>query len=80
LLAVPFQNAVRNLLCTVTVDLDSWNHSTHLAFSTWDAILTSVSVALQVEIFGNSSGTNYKLHHFTYSNACCAVGSWEMLH
>jgi hypothetical protein len=53
-------NTVQNLLCTVTADLDSWNHSMHLVFSTWDAILTNVSAALQVERFGNSSGTNYK--------------------
>jgi hypothetical protein len=37
--------------------------------STWDAILTTASAALQVEIFGNSSGTNYKLDHITYANA-----------
>jgi hypothetical protein len=28
-----------------------------------------VSVAPQVERFGNSSGTNYKLDHITYPNA-----------
>jgi hypothetical protein len=60
---------LRNLLCTVTADLDSWNHSTYLAFPTWDAILTTVSVALQAERFGNSSGTNYKLDHITSLNA-----------
>jgi hypothetical protein len=37
--------------------------------STWDAILTTMSVALQVERFGNSSGTNYKLDYITYSDA-----------
>jgi hypothetical protein len=62
-------NIVRNLLCTATGDLDSWNHSTHLAFSTWDSILTAVSAALKVERFGNSNSTNYKFDHITYSNA-----------
>jgi hypothetical protein len=62
---------LRNLLFTVTTDVDSWNHSTHLALSTWNAILTGVSVALQVERFGNSGGTNYKLDHITYWNAFC---------
>jgi hypothetical protein len=38
-------------------------------FSTWDAILTTVSVALQVDRYGNSSGTNYNLDLITYSNA-----------
>jgi hypothetical protein len=37
--------------------------------STWDAILTTVSVALQVKRFGNSSGMNYKIDHITCSNA-----------
>jgi hypothetical protein len=37
--------------------------------STWDAILTTVSAALQVERYGNSSETNYKVDHITYSNA-----------
>jgi hypothetical protein len=55
-----------NLLWTVTADLDSWNQSTHLASSTWDAILTIVSVALRMERFGNSSGTNYELHQITH--------------
>jgi hypothetical protein len=36
---------------------------------TWDSILTIVSVVLQVEIFGNSSATNYKLDHITCSDA-----------
>jgi hypothetical protein len=62
-------NTVRNLLCIVTAGLNSWNHSMHLAFSTRDAISTTVNVALQMERFGNSSGTNYKLDHITYSNA-----------
>jgi hypothetical protein len=35
---------------------------------TWGAILTTVSVALQVERFRNWSGTNYKLNLITYSN------------
>jgi hypothetical protein len=67
LLAVSFQ--IRNRLYTVKVDLDSWNQSTHLAFSTWDAILTTASAVLQVERFGNSSGTNYNLDHIIYSDA-----------
>jgi hypothetical protein len=37
--------------------------------STWDATLATVSVALQMERFGNSSGTNHELHRVTYSNA-----------
>jgi hypothetical protein len=40
----------------------------YLVFSTWDAILIT-SVALQVDRLGNSSGTNYKHDHVTYSNA-----------
>jgi hypothetical protein len=65
---LPFQT-LWNLLCTVTADVDLWNHSTHLVFSTWDTILTTSSVGLQVERCGNSSGTNYRLDHITYINA-----------
>jgi hypothetical protein len=36
--------------------------------STWGTVSTTVSAALQVERFGNSSGTNYKLDHITNSN------------
>jgi hypothetical protein len=32
-------------------------------------ILKTAGVALQVETFGNSNGTNYKLDYTTYSNA-----------
>jgi hypothetical protein len=40
------------------------------AFSfTRDAILTTVTVVLQVERFGNSSGTNYKGDDITFSDA-----------
>jgi hypothetical protein len=31
-------------------------------------MLTTVSVALHMEEFGNSSDMNYKLYHITYSN------------
>jgi hypothetical protein len=37
--------------------------------SVWNAVLTSVNVALRVERFGNSSGTNYELDHITDLNA-----------
>jgi hypothetical protein len=39
------------------------SHRTHLASYTWKAIFTSVSIALQVERFGNSNGVNYKLDY-----------------
>jgi hypothetical protein len=35
--------------------------------STWDAILTTVGVALQMEGFGISSETNYKFDHIAFS-------------
>jgi hypothetical protein len=48
--------------------------------STWGTILTTVSVALQVERFGNSSGMNHKLDHITYSSAFSSHSSafWFM--
>lgn len=36
---------------------------------TWDNFLTTVSVALEVERFGNSNITNYKLDHITCTDA-----------
>jgi hypothetical protein len=36
---------------------------------TWDTILTTVSVACQVERYENSRGTNYKLHPITYPDS-----------
>jgi hypothetical protein len=67
LLVIPFQT-LWNLLCTVSTDLDSGNHRTHLAFSTWDAIFTTMSLVLQVERFRNWSVMNYKLDHIISSD------------
>jgi hypothetical protein len=49
--------------------LDSWNHSTHLLNFILETPFLQLSTALQLERFGNSSGTNYRLIHITYSNA-----------
>jgi hypothetical protein len=40
-------------------------YTIHLAFSIRDSILTAVNVVLQVEVFGNSGGMNYKFDHIT---------------
>jgi hypothetical protein len=40
-------------------------------------MLTALSVALQVERFGNSTGMNYKLDHITYSNALVSFFSLD---
>jgi hypothetical protein len=44
LVGVFLPNSIRNLLCTITTDFDSWYHSTHLAFWSWDAIFHDCGV------------------------------------
>jgi hypothetical protein len=39
------------------------------SFYSRDSIFTTMIIALQVEIFGNSNGANYKLDHIIYSYA-----------
>jgi hypothetical protein len=40
-------NAIWNPLCIVITNFTVWNHSTHYAFSSWDAILSTQCCGLQ---------------------------------
>jgi hypothetical protein len=58
-------NTVQNLLATATADLNSRNHSTLQVFLL-ATIFINVNIELQLEIFGNTSDTNYKIYNLIY--------------